>query len=326
MNMPPRIKSFVLLFGLIFAIFGHPLSTPAQGKNYAHVVLLSDPHLPGRIIPMKQKAIETINSWMDGDMVVALGDICEDLGTKEEYAYAQKFLSQINKPFYPIVGNHDYIYADQKTPAGKRVKASSSVNQEKLQRFRETFSLPDLQYSKKVGPYLLIFLSVDDLYGNFLAEVSGKSLDWVQSEVNVHKKVPTMIFFHAPLKGTLMSKNNHTETDNFIAQPYRKIRKLILENPQIFLWVSGHTHVAPTNAKFHDKVNVYEKRVTNIHNCDMDGRSYLADTDYETRRHDQIWTNSLYLYQEKIMIKTYDHKKGQWLENLTREVLPNQEK
>jgi hypothetical protein len=313
-----------LILGLVFIfLFGCYLPISAQEKDYTHVVVLSDPHLPGRNIPMKQKTIETINSWPDVDRIAVLGDICQDLGTVEEYNYAKKFFSRVNKPLYPITGNHDYIYEDLKTAAAKRVKASSSVRKAKLERFKETFSLPDIQYSKKAASYLLIFLSVDDLDSNFLAEISGKTSDWLQAELDRNKGVPTIIFFHAPLKGTIMSNNKDPEGDNFVAQPIRKIGKIIKENPQIFLWVSGHTHIAPTNAKFNHKVNVYENRVTNIHNCDMDGRSYLSDTDYEGKGHSNIWTNSLYLYQEKVVVKTYDHNKGHWLEDLKREIRPN---
>jgi Icc protein len=313
-----------LILGLVFIfLFGCYLPISAQEKDYTHVVVLSDPHLPGRNIPMKQKAIETINSWPDVDMVVGLGDICQDLGTAKEYDYAKKFLSQLKKPFYPIAGNHDYIYEDMKTTMGTRVKASSSVRNAKLERFKETFSLPGLHYSKREGPYLLIFLSIDDLSSNFLAEISGKTLEWLRSELNSNEGVPTIIFFHSPLKGTLKSRNKSAEDNNFVAQPYDKIRKIILENSQIFLWVSGHTHIAPTNVKFSHKVNIYENRVTNIHNCDMDGNSYLSDSDYETTKHDHIWTNSLFLYQEMVLVKTYDHQKGIWLEDLIREITPN---
>ena len=255
-------------------------------------------------------------------MVVLLGDICEHFGTVEEYAYAKKFLSQLNKPFSPVVGNHEYIYEDN--VPGKYVKASYSSRKKKLQRFRETFSLQEVFYSKRVEFYLLIFLSTDGLYSNYLAEISGKQIEWLQSELGKNRDIPTIIFFHSPLKGTLMGSNEPVGDDNFIAQPHRKIHKIISENPQIFLWVSGHTHIAPTNANFNHKVNIYENRVTNIHNCDMDGRSFLSETDTKGKGHTSIWTNSLFLYPDQVAIKTYDHKKDNWLENLNREIrLPN---
>ena len=119
-----------------------------------------------------------------------------------------------------------------------------------------------------------------------------------------------------------MGNNKYVGDDKHIAQPNRKIRKIILENAQIFLWISGHYHIAPTNANFNHKVNIYEQQVVNIHNCDMDGRSNLSEADYGGKGHSNIWTNSLYLYPDKVMVKTYDHKKNRWLEELKREIKP----
>ena len=82
--------------------------------------------------------------------------------------------------------------------------------------------------------------------------------------------------------------------------------ELIQRHPQIFLWVSGHTHTPATNASFASPVNVYAGRVTTIHNADMDRET--------------IWTNSLYLYPDRVVVKTFDHKSGAWLEQLERTV------
>jgi Icc protein len=291
----------------------------AQDRDYTHLVILSDPHLPGRIMPMKEKALQTINSWKDVDMVAVLGDICNDLGTKEEYAYAKRFFSQLKAPVYPITGNHDYLYEDNKV-LGKRVKASPEARRAKLDLFKETFSLEDWRYSKKAGPYQLLFLSVDSLSSSLLAELSEESLAWLEATLKRNPGAPTILFFHAPLKGTLMSKNRGNERDDFIAQPYARIQRILLDHPQVFLWASGHMHIAPTNAKFIHPVNGFENQVTNVHNCDMDGRSYLADADPETTKHDNIWTNSLYLFPDKVVVKTYDHSKEQWMEMLERKI------
>jgi Icc protein len=318
LNLRKSILSGLVLLALILGgLF--PLS--AQEKPYTHLVILSDPHLPGRNLSLKQKTIETINAWPDAEGVVVLGDICQDLGTVEEYAAAKQFFFRLSKPIYPIAGNHDVIYEDTKGPGGRSIKASYFLRKKKLERFKEAFSLNEVFYSKKIGSYLLIFLSADDLSSEYLCELSGKSLRWLEAELAREKGSPTLIFFHAPLKGTLMSKNGSAEADNFVAQPHRKIRRIIKENGQIFLWLSGHMHIAPTNIKFNHEVNLYENQVRNIHHCDMDGRSYLSDEDYETTRHDHLWTNSLYLFKEKVVIKTYDHKTGNWINDLTREIV-----
>jgi Icc protein len=329
------MKKRVLLAGIlalviVFVFIASPIASPeaqepAGEKSYYRITIFSDIHLPGRNVPFKQKVVETVNSWVDVDMVVGLGDLCEEFGTAEQYDYVKKFFSQLNKPFCPIVGNHDYLYEDSNIP-GKHVKASYSIRKKKLLRFKDAFGLQEVFYSKKVGNYLLIFLSIDDLYSDNQTEISGDQLKWLQAELSKKKEIPTIIFFHAPLKGTIMGEHKWLVNDKNIAQPEKKMRKIILDNPQIFIWVSGHWHLAPTNASFNHKVNVYEDRVLNIHNCDMDGRSWLSENDHQAKAHDNIWTNSLYLFPDKVVVKTYDHKNDCWLKDLEREISIPQKK
>jgi hypothetical protein len=302
---------------------------PAADKGYTHVAVLSDLHLPGRIVEKKEKAIETLNTWSDLDMVVLLGDICQDHGSVEEYAFAKQFLSKLKKPYSPIVGNHEYIYYDinpfnpkEKIAQGKHVvAASATARRAKLKRFRETFSLPEIYYTKRAGPYLLVFLSVDHLYVSYRTALSDTQLDWLQAELAKNRGVPTIIFFHGPLEGTIGGENLvDNDPVNYMVQPHREIRKILAENPQVFLWVSGHAHLAPTNANFSSPINLYGQRVMNIHNADMNGSSYLSEKDQKGTKHDTIWTNSLLLYPDRVVVKTYDHAKAAWMESLTREI------
>ncbi len=107
--------------------------------------------------------------------------------------------------------------------------------------------------------------------------------------------------FHAPLKNTLITYNNTVNTPDFIAQPENTIDGIIKENPQIVLWVSGHTYTPATNESYAStKVNTYGGHVRNIHTPDMDRET--------------IWTNSLYLFPDKIVIRTFNHKSKQWIE------------
>lgn len=294
--------AFPDLFGISYSL--------ANEKDSYHLVILGDPHLPGKNVPEKENVIKTINSWEDVDMVVALGDISFELGTADESVFAKKFFSHLKKPLYVIAGNHDYIYDDFFDPKGRKTKASPGNRQQKLKRFKETFTLPDLYYSKKLEHYLLIFLSTDELSSPDLARISAVQIDWLRSELARDKTLPTIIFFHAPLKGTLHNYNKNVNTPNYIAQPEEKIRELILQNSQIFLWVSGHTHTPATNESYASDINLYEKLVTNIHNCDMNRGT--------------IWTNSIYLSPDKVVVKTFDHKKGVWMNNLQRTLRPPQ--
>ena len=282
------------------------VQTDIASKTYHHLVVLGDPHLPGKNIEAKEHVIQNINAWNDVDMVIAVGDICEDRGTDEEHTAVRMFFDKLNKPLYPIVGNHDFIYEDILSSKGNRVRATASSSEAKLERFRETFRLPTIYYEKKVGPYLLIFLSADQ--SDFLARISEKQMEWLHTELDNNPKTPTLIFFHAPLKGTLHDYKSKANTPDYIAQPSAIIHDILMKNPQVFLWISGHTHTSPKEESFASSINVYEKRITNIHNADMNRET--------------IWTHSLFMYPDKIIVMTYDHKRGAWLPELERTILP----
>jgi len=315
-------KIFPVLLSLLFLIITDGFFTPvaASGNSYHHIVVLSDLHLPGRNLGAKEKAIDNVNTWSDVHSVVLLGDICDRRGTVEEYGFVKEFLSRLKKPFYPVTGNHDFLYEQDSFVQGHR-KGFPEERAIKLKRFKETFGLEELYYSKRLRHYLLVFLSIDNLQSNYHAAMSQKQMDWFAAELDRNKTVPTIVFYHAPLKGTLTGSNvvalfNHF----FAAQPAGDIKQIINRNPQVFMWVSGHSHTAPENINYVHNVNLYEGRVLNVHNADMDGRSFVSHAGLGVGTHDNIWTNSLFLYPDRVVIKTYDQKKGYWLEEKTREL------
>ncbi|MDD5629262.1 MAG: metallophosphoesterase [Elusimicrobia bacterium] len=317
--MPKRFPwAFLCLCAVLSGLASY---CPAAQRAYTRLVVLSDPHLPGQNVAQKTKVLETVNKWKDVNAVALTGDITETAGTEAEYAFAKKFFAKLKKPIYPIAGNHDYIYGLD--PDGKMRKGTPAERQAKLKLFQDTFNLPATHYAKKFGRYLCLFISNDDLDSDLLTVMSSATLSWLQDELQGSPDAPTIIFFHAPLEGTIQSENEVSGRPSFFAQPADLLRELLRRNPQVFMWVSGHTHIAATNARFADrKINLYDGRVAEIHNSDMDGRSYLSDKDHGTTSHDTIWIDSLFLYQDKVVVKTYDHKKKSWLKALTREIRP----
>ena len=287
------IKLFVGLF-FTLTLWASPLS---------HIVVLGDPHLPGQNLPQKEQALEQINQWNDVKMVVPIGDLCFHTGTQEEYNAVKIFFEKLYKPLYPITGNHDFIYADELDDNKKLKHAPLEVQEAKLKRFQTLFELPKLYYSLKHEGYLLIFLSADN--PRHLSELSQEQLDWFKQELQQNAKVPTIVFFHAPLDQTLESYKHWVNTPNFIAQPKEVIHEIITQNPQLFLWVSGHTHTSAKEPSFASKINHY-LHVTNIHNSDM--------------KKETIWTNSLFLYADHVTIKTYDHTQKTWIDSLERTI------
>ena len=129
----------------------------ASDRPYTRIVVLGDPHVPGKHLEVKERALRTINTWTDADLVVAMGDLCQDLGTEAEYAEVKRFFGILTQPLKAIPGNHDFIYADAKGPDGKRVRAAPELRDAKLKRFMDTFGLKSLYSSTTLGGYLLVF-------------------------------------------------------------------------------------------------------------------------------------------------------------------------
>jgi Icc protein len=278
---------------------------PEAGKQADHhLVVLGDPHIPGKSLAVKQRVLKRIGAWSDVEGIVAVGDLCADRCTREEVAAVQAFFGGLAKPLLPIAGNHDALYEDFTDPKGKRVRASPETVARKLSRFREAFGLTAIHYHRKVGPYLLVFLSTDR--PDFLAGLSAAQFAWLRGTLEENRQTPTLVFFHAPLQGTLRDYNDYANTPHFVAQPAEAIRDLLKRHPQVFLWVSGHMHITPREESFASPINLYDRRVMNIHVPDMNRKA--------------IWTVSLFLYPDRVVVRTYDHQTGAWLKELDRTV------
>ncbi|MGE4589529.1 MAG: metallophosphoesterase [Acidaminococcaceae bacterium] len=317
-------KKLIASIVLLISFFGFLFFTN-QAKTYHHdqqkyhrIVILSDAHYPSKLsaeknatgrqtkINNKLRTIDDINGWSDVDLVVFLGDIVEKLGNESNYAQAKEFVDKLKKPKAIIAGNHEFMYDDSYSASGKLKRAAPALRAAKLERFKIVFQVNKLYHSQYIDNYLLIFLSPDVTNGKFLTEISEQQLSWLEKTLADNKTKPTLIFFHAPLAGTLAQYNKEVNTSNFIAQPEKPLHDLLMQNPQILLWVSGHTHTSATNPSFNDTINLYEGKILNLHNPTLDGKT--------------IWTNSIYLYPNKIEIKTFNHSTGEFVESLDRTI------
>ena len=229
----PRARSFLktalpflLAFLWIFCPGLHITGTTAAERPFG-IALLGDPHLPGRELPAKESLLQTINGWDDIDRVVVLGDICKSTGTAAEYAVAKEFFSRLDKPIRLIAGNHDYIYEDEANSEGRAVKASPATRRQKLARFAETFGMKEIYGSERVGNYLLVYLSTDDLESGYLAKLSEERVAWLAALLARYRDLPTIVFFHAPLAGTLKTYNEYANAPGFIAQPAIRLYEAI---------------------------------------------------------------------------------------------------
>jgi len=248
----------------------------------------------------EKEVIKDVNSWKDVDLVAATGDLCEFICLKAELAKVEDLLSGLKKPLYAVTGNHDYIYNDNndRDENGHKVQGTPQLRAVKLKRFRDTLKQPGNYYSRKLGHYLLVFLATDHLTSKRLTTMSDAQVEWFGKTLANNSNVPTIVFFHSPLKGTSRSDLSAS----FVAQPEAGIKELLLKNKQVLLWVSGHTHTIPGDKDFNAKKNTYLGQVTDIQNGPLARK----------------WTNSLFLYRDRIVVGTYDHNAHKWLPNEQR--------
>ena len=314
-----RSKGKLVIVAAIVALCSWlgPASGWAEPTVHQRILILSDAHFPfvprekpdsakeQRILAAKQNLIADINGWDDVNRIVATGDLLGSYGTDEEYAAAKAFFANLNKPVSYIVGNHDYIYIGR-DPNFKFIRGNAEERQAKLERFKREFNQQQLYYTQEHGRYLLVFLSTDSLESKVLCQFSQAQMSWLADVLAKNPNRPTIIFAHAPLAGTLSNYNRYINTPSFIAQPEIEIRDLLRQNHQVFMWVSGHTHTPATNKDFDSPINLYDGRVHDIQNPDLD--------------REVIWTNSLYLYPDKVVIKTFRHSDKTWLDSLERTI------
>ena len=281
--------------------------------EYKRIVILGDPHLPGRLYQQKIKVIETINSWDDVDLVVSVGDVCSTCGTVQEYDAVKEFFARFKKPFISLIGNHDNYYSDKGF-----ISASKEERLQKFKRFQKAFNGQKLYFSEEFGDWRLYFLALDGIESGFYSAVSPEQVDWFKNELNTYKDKKAAVFCHAPL-WTENVIDLYPPAINYIVQPAREFKKIALDNPQIKIWVSGHVHFGMIKELVMHPFNHYEQKVMNIVNTDMDGFSVLS-TNIHPEYHDQIWTRSLYFYKDKVLCKTYDHNDQKELPELDMEI------
>ena len=317
----PLFSALVLAAALLAlgscALTPEPVNTEVD-TGVPRIVLVGDPHLPYKatvssaaegeaIVLAKESMRSDINGWAGVARVVALGDITANRGTAEEYRQAVEFLARFSAPLVPVTGNHDYIYTDQPGPLGIVVAGTAASRAEKLRRFAAAFQLSSLQREESLAGYELVYLSTDSTNTGYQVGLSEASLAWLEDTLDRNSTKPTIIFHHAPLAGTLV-KNGASASGTAVAQPAERIDAILKRNPQVFLWVSGHTHTMPADPNFASSMNLHDGRVTDIHCPDLG--------------HARIFTNSLWLYPDRVVVRTYDHLAGGFLAAMERTIVP----
>lgn len=301
-------KRILIGAALLACAFSAACGNTGPTGEVHRIVVASDIHYPSRVegeaakvrISNKENAREDINSWKDVDLIAFTGGMVSRSGSMDELREAKNFTDGFKADKIYMAGDEE-IYFKETLKEGRPQKADPALRAAHVENYQKVFG--PLYGKKELGKYLLLYLSADDTKGKNPLQMSKEEVEWLKQTLKDNQQKPTLIFFHAPLPGTCKDDDYGNNPRHF-AQPAGAIDLILLTNPQIKLWVSGHTHTPPTDPAFASENNWYHGKVLDVYNPTWDG--------------EQVWTNSIYLYKDKIEIKTFDHKEGKWIDSLTR--------
>ena len=278
---------------------------PKKGKadnETATIAVLSDLHVRDDNYDMLMLAIKAINSLPDIYAVAITGDLCRKIGSPAEYSHVIHALSRLSVPVLAVPGNHDVRYRDHFSKGNKKLLAGPAEKKAKLERFRKAFKLRSLRYTRKIGGHLLVFLPNDELVGKLMVQISNETLEFLRKTLKENRDLPTIVFCHAPLKGSYV-KERGLPLPHTIAQPAGKIQNILDHNPQVFLWVAGHLHMAPGSKDYFAKANKVGK-VTVINVPAIMPHS--------------SWVHTIKLSPEKAVVRTYNPKTKKYVKKYDR--------
>tara|TARA_B100000929_G_scaffold30971_1_gene22604 strand:+ start:238 stop:1035 length:798 start_codon:yes stop_codon:yes gene_type:complete len=168
-----------------------------------------------------KKAVQLLNSLEpQPDVVLVTGDLTDD-GTKEQYSLLLEMLSSLNAPLLPLPGNHD-------------------ERSEFLNAFSSTLpdEIPENHCSYVIDNFPVRLIALDtSLPGQHDALFSEDHELWLSTVLSQEKDKPTLIFTHFPPFETginFMDLSGLKSAD--------RLEKIIRNNPQVKLVVSGHLH------------------------------------------------------------------------------------
>ena len=309
----------------IAALFAASLAA-SQAMNAAwaaddakRIVVLSDVHYGSKelrpepraeLMARKEKVMDEIAAWKDADMCVFTGDMVEMAASADEYKLARSLTDRIKQHKAFVAGNHELVYSEKPLVDGVAQPADPIERVQHLERYIENYG--PLYHSEELGGYLLVFLSPDELTGHlpegsskpYAVELSDAEVTWLSSTLKANKDKPTIIFCHTPLEGSIEKGSKEDMPKNF-TMPSAKLHAILEKNPQVMLWVSGHTHTEPSEKSFDFEGNrIAGTNCTDVYNPSWEGK--------------EIWTNSLFLHPDRVDVRTWSHKEGKFIEKLDR--------
>lgn len=192
------------------------------------VAVLSDIHFGNAKLRDRQiQALKEVDRLLPAYLVL-LGDNVET-ARPEHYDVAQELLKDVQTPILATTGNHEIF------PHHEPVDQC-------LAKFNEVYSVEQVYSHRVLPPYHFIFLGIEERdealpHTTRDTGMSRKQLQWFKDRLAEHPELPTVVFSHAPLVGTVEN------SEYFHMAQSAELLAILDDSPNICLWLSGHTHL-----------------------------------------------------------------------------------
>lgn len=234
-------------------------------------IILGDLHFEQKTAEMVKKAFAVFKQ-INPDFMVSLGDLggYSHPGTQLSFDEAKNLFGEFNFPVYPLLGNHDLEGLEFRT------------DQANINAWLTTFGRKDPYYSFSKESSHFIFLSSTRFRKNpqccHEVYIDDEQFLWFKREIQTHQDKKIFVYSHAPIigSGIRVLQNLHLRGGNAWlnhSQTPEKFIPLVLENPQIKFWASGHNHLSQ---EYPDALSLKNKclfcHTGVINNISRDGR------------------------------------------------------
>lgn len=319
-----------------------PAARADTNTPLASFSLLSDIHVQAHDSLSQQLFVKALQDHYsikpDADRIVLNGDLTN--GWRDDYEALRRLLD--NTPHAPVratMGNHDY-YGMWRHGRGydyKRLSRNWSSSRA-IAQFTSFFGYAKPYYAENVGGVPFLFMS-GEAYRDAdesVAEdafLSDTQLNWLESRLEDHRArltadvmvkgsankqngekgttplVPALIFLHQPLPHTL----DGTSHERGVVQ-HERLRS-ILERYPFAVLLSGHTHWDTENTN-----QLWRGKFTAVGSGSV---RFAYDSGNQPIR--PLKSESLFIevYPGRLVIRTIDHRHGQWTGEPAVVVLPN---
>ncbi len=222
-----------------------------ENADRLRILPLTDLHLPkpaGAVITANRALLDGV------DYVILLGDMVSAYATDREYEAVREFIENLDKPYTPVVGNHEFHFEEFDEDSGLYgdIWNSADIHEQRanIEKFRRFYGLKDLwrAFDSPLGRF--VFCSLDGIGETKQETLSNEQSQWLTKQIRTADDTPLFIFCHAPLMLNARLDMTYYDDRTGCVEPQGDLKRALLQREAPTFWMSGHVHLHPDHYLF----------------------------------------------------------------------------